>query len=605
MAEPLLWSADDLAVRAHAASAEVRRWALERLQDLYPDRALDVALGVLDDPEDAVAQSAMRILGASEDADRFGPPLLARWSTVSGSRFSTLASTLGLLRYLEALPMFEQYLIDLRDKRRKADLDEGYGIIAGLGAMHDAKARALLWVMTLGMPTKDALQLGIFKQILLSADDDDLVNLVPQSHEWAADLLEKGEIPPYAVAINAGRLDDAMRAVLRQGELTGALEHAGWQMGREPAFSVEFIQALEAMWVSPEGEPIFPIRDEAMRLIEERGHPVDAWRADWEASYTVTDYRRIVLVTARVLDLLAAAPSPHPAQRRSEAIAALAMLCLLQISQPDEAWLAADADPTTAVLAALVDPRKVVLSDVVERVVALGPTIVPRLLPLVNSHDEGWGIIRVIDVITLLAHEYPGSCDVAIPALIACIHDEQGDFAADAAQRALIAIGPLVVEPVAVTLLSTEDTTQQIYLASILGHVSTAKSTQALLTRYQQEGYADEILRSAIESNGSALFLEPLKAGWDSHDQATARTLIHLTDVNELDDPDRPVWDATINLFKSQWERARQQVFRGIDEPHFSSAAPELPLMMSKKKAVSSKEKQRRKADRKQNRKKR
>ena len=77
----------------------------------------------------------------------------------------------------------------------------------------------------------------------------------------------------------------------------------------------------------------------------------------------------------------------------------LALLAKLSVDQDDEARLEQAPDHDEMLLTILAENREHVLPDIIERVVALGLSIAPRLLELFVELDDSWGQIRIAQVI--------------------------------------------------------------------------------------------------------------------------------------------------------------------------------------------------------------
>ena len=226
-------------------------------------------------------------------------------------------------------------------------------------------------------------------------------------------------------------------------------------------------------------------------------------------------------------------------QRRREAALCLALLSQLSVGQDDQGVLQTASDRAGALLDILAAHRENVLPEIIEQVVSLGPDIVPRLLERFDPEDYGWAPIRIAQAVSQLARRYPGSCDAAIPLLIAAINDEQGDFLLEDCSEALSAIGPAAAPEVAAHL-SDEGTARPIYLAGVLGDIPTEGSVRALLAAIAKA--PDETQYAALADIGSPLAITPL---YDLHDDESPDwmdSLLILCEVNGINLPELPQW---------------------------------------------------------------
>ncbi len=289
----------------------------------------------------------------------------------------------------------------------------------------------------------------------------------------------------------------------------------------------------------------------------------------------------------------------------------MALLAQLSIDQDDEARLERAFDREAMLLTILAENREHVLPDIVERVVALGPSTVPRLIELLPELEDSWGQIRIAQVIGRLARLWPGSCDVAIPVLIDVLDDDQGDFILEAVTEALEAIGPAALEPLAVAMRA-DDLSRQIYSTGALGEIPADRAAEAILEWIAQRGYAEEGELSALKDIGSPLAIAPLIAMYSGapQDNALADALLVLCEINQVDHPLLPEWrrrtDKMWNLLdisQDTWlNRAR---FRGyLESPVERSAAQPMRSLHTRPKSVSKREQKKRVAQKRRNQKK-
>jgi hypothetical protein len=297
-------------------------------------------------------------------------------------------------------------------------------------------------------------------------------------------------------------------------------------------------------------------------------------------------------------------------QRQRESALGLGLLAQLNVESDDQASLETAADKTEALLAILTQLREHVLPDVVEQVTALGPGIVPRLIGLLNPEDFSWAAVRIARVIERMARLYPGSCDAAVPELIACIHEEQGDYMMEAASAALEAIGPAAVELINEHLRQTRDMSREIYLTGVLGEIPVESATRVLLDKIKAGKPVEETELSALASIGSASAIEPLYRMWKPGDHLLAEYLLVLCELNGVQKPELTEWRRLVQAQDERLGRAMAgevSLLEGLE--NLASFPPLIPTWQLEpkqrgaqpglKKGIGKKEKKKRAAQRK------
>jgi HEAT repeat protein len=309
-----------------------------------------------------------------------------------------------------------------------------------------------------------------------------------------------------------------------------------------------------------------------------------------------------------LFELFAAHPSPQPAVRQRESGLGLALLSKLGIGRDDQALLDAADDQASALLSILAQDREYVLPDIVERVAALGPQIVPRLTAMLDPGGFGWGMLRAIQAIERLARLHPGSCDAAVPGLVALLNDDQGDFVLEGASHALEAIGAPAA-PVMLAHLRDDDMARQIFLTGALQQIPTESAAQAILAWLADGEPLDEAHVTTLEGIGSPSAIEPLYALWKSEpDQVLAESLLVLCQLHGVSKPELPEWrqaveaqDAGVWQQQADIEPLLEQL---LGTPVPSLAAPKgepaaaQPRSARRPKGLSKKERQKRAAQR-------
>ncbi len=537
--EQLLWSFDDLKRFTTHPDTPVRSWALERLIKLFPRQAGEVLLTMLDDPGQFIAGKALDFLAQTGETDRYGPILLEHLQRAGGDRFGRLASTLAKLEYRPALPVI---LAHLQSGGRQIDSNEVFWLSEALGRFGGDEARQMLWTLLEHTPASDIGITTLMRAILQAAQPDDIPRLVqyyrtlpPANHTFRTPLSE------FAASVGVDRLVDELNRVAKNG-LAAMLERAEWWLDAQSQLSQTYLADFEIAFNNKSSGVYRLLLGEAQRLVEEREDDVSAWQAAWEAGERPTGYRRRVLYTLLILQALADQPQTSSSRLQPESILGLGLLLHLSIDRDDQVQLEVAADKTEALLAILTARREHVLPDVIERVVALGPEIVPRLIDLLDPDDFSWAPIRVIHTLEQMARLHPGSCDAAVPKLIAAIHEAQGDFIKEAAVDALVAIGPPAVELINQHLRRTKDLSREIYLTGALADIPVKSAPQVILDKVESGKPIGEMEIMALSDIGSASAIEPLYRLWKPGDHLLAEQLLILCEINGVRKPELPEW---------------------------------------------------------------
>lgn len=554
--EQLLWTFDDVVRFVDHPDLPVRRWALERLNKRFPDQAGEPMVTLLDDPDSYIALMASEFLPKTGDGERYGPILLERLKQAQGARFGYLSEALARLDHREALPLILERLERARRERESLDANEFLRLVKALGKFGGNEARQALWEI-LDSLSKDRLWAGAAMQALMdTAQPEDVARLVQIYRSWPPSQYGSRELDAFASAVGATRLAQEVKRVVEDG-FDAALERAAWWMGSEPVLSEECEDGLVAAFRRKHKDTFRVLLHETQRIIEQRGDDLVGWLAAWEAGDRPVGYRRRALLTMLILRAFAAHPHRHLNQRMQESSLGLSLLCQLSIDCNDQARLDASEDKTETMLNILTENRDNLLPGIIERVAALGPEIVPRLVDMLDPTDFGWGAIRIARAIERTARLHPGSCDAAIPVLIEAINDTQGDYLLEACSDALEAIGLAAVKPIT-ERLRDDDTARQIYLTGVLGEIPTESAAQAILDWVADGLPLEEMQVSALSDIGSPSAIEPLYALWKSGhymDRLLAEALLVLCELNGVQKPELPEWRRIVEAEESRLSR--------------------------------------------------
>jgi HEAT repeat protein len=608
--EQLLWTFDDVVRFIDHPDRLVRRWAFERLTKLFPDRAGEAMVAMLDDENDYISRQAAEFLAGAGDVERYGSAMLDRLRQAQGARFGSLAQALARLGDRRALPLVLE-----RFERGGEPLDvrEFLCLVSALGILGGDEARGALWTILKSTSEDDRLWAAAAMEALLdAAQPEDVTQLVRLHRSWPPDPYHSRRLVAFASAASASRLAQEMGSAARKG-FDAALDRASWWLGRPPMLSAACLDDLAGAF-QRDHRGVFDISlREAQRLVAERNDDLAGWRAAWEVGERPVGYRRQALFTLLILEAFAAHPGPDREQRRDESGLGLALVCQLSVDGDDQVRLGAAEDKTEMLLTILAEDRQNVLPGIVEQVAALGPEIVPRLSAMFDPRSFGWGVVRIAETIARIARRHPGSCDAAVPALIEAINGEQGDYLLVACSEALAAIGPAAVEPVA-QHLRDDDVSRQIYLTGVLGEIPTESAAQAILDWLADGHPLDEMEIAALSDIGSSSAIEPLYALWKPGDRLLAEHLLVLCELNGVQKPELPRWrriveaeEARLAHFLGGAESSLVKEDAGAAEPRetrpASGQSQARPARKSRE--IGKKERQKRAAQRKASRKKR
>ncbi|MBI1881169.1 MAG: hypothetical protein HYR94_23565 [Chloroflexi bacterium] len=550
--EQLLWNFEDVKRFTSHSDAPLRSWAVDRLIKLFPDQAGEVLVTMLDDQGRFIANKTLGFLAKTGEPEKYGPILLEHLQRAAGEHFGRLAMTLAGLGYRPALPVILAYL---HQDDQRLDFSEFLSLTHALGEFGGDEARQMLWALLEQARGPTEAVSPLMNALLQTAQPEDIPRLIRHYRTLPFDDGWHSPLSAFAATVEAARLVEEIRHEVKNG-LSAMLERAEWWLGEPLSLSASCLDDLKQAFDNNYSGLAEILLRELRRLVEERGDDVAGWQAAWAAGERPLGYRRRVLYTLLILAGLAEPSSPDLAQRRRESALGLGLLTQLSIESDDQARLETAADKTEALLAILTQSREHILPEIVERVVALGPEMAPRLIDLLDPEDFGWGTIRIAHVLEHLARLHPGSCDAAISKLIACIHEEQGDYMKQAASTALEAIGPPAVELINKQLRQTRDMSHQIYLTGVLGEIPVESATQVILEKIKAGKPVEEMELSSLTDIGSASAIEPLYRMWKPGDHLLAEFLLILCELNGVQKPELPEWRRLVEAEEKRLARA-------------------------------------------------
>ncbi len=601
-----LWSFEEIKRFTNHPDAPVRLWAIERLIKLFPDQAGDVLATMLDDQGRYIANMSLDFLAKTGEPGKYGPMLEERLQRAKGEQFGRLALALAELGYRPALPVI---LAQVNQENKPVGFNEYFTLTQALGRFGGDEVRQTLWAM-LEQPgvSTDAVSL-LIKPLLQAAQPEDVPRLVqyyrtlPFTDGWRTPL------SAIATGVEVARLADELGYALKDG-LDAMLERAEWWMGTPLSLSETVLDDLKKAFDDDYSSVAGILFREARRLTEERGDDVTGWQAAWSAGERPAGYRLRTLYTLLILEGLSKQSVTDATQRQKEFALGLGLLAQLSVESDDQAQLESAADKTEALLSILTQSREHVLPDIVDRVVALGPEIVPSLIELLNPEEFSWSDVRIAHVIEQMARLHPGSCDAAVSILIACIYENQGDYMKEAASDALEAIGPAAVALINNCLRRTRDMSREIYLTGVLGEIPVESAAQVILKKIEAGKPIDEMELGSLAHIGSASAIEPLYQLWKPGDHLLAEYLLILCELNGVQKPELSEWRRLVKAQDERMDKAMLGEFdlleglKNLADPLPSIPTWQLEPKKSKtlpggKRTISEKEKKKRMARRK------
>jgi hypothetical protein len=604
--EQLLWSFEDIKRFASHPDAPLRLWAMDRLIKLFPDEAGNVLVTMLDDKGRFIAGKALDFLAETGEPEKYGPILLEHLQRAEGEHFGRLAMTLARLGYRPALPLILAYT---NEDDRQISFGEYLSITFALGRFGGNEVRRTLWTLLEQAGSSTDMVKPLLEALLQAAQPEDIPRLVRHYRSLPFDDSWHSPISAFAGSVEATRLVEELGYGLKHG-LEAMLERAEWWIGVPLSLSEICRDDLEEAFENNYLDVASILLREARRLVEERGDDLAGWQAAWAAGERPAGYRQRALYTLLILEGLAEQSPPDLAQLQRESVLGLGLLAQLSVESDDQARLDTAADQTEVLLDILAQPREHVLPNLIDRVVALGPAIVPRLIDLLAPEDFGWAAVRIAHTIERMARWYPGSCDAAVLKLIAGIHEEQGDYMKEAASAALEAIGPAAVELINKHLRHTRDISRKIYLTGVLGEIPIESATHVLLGEIKAGKPVEEMELGALADIGSASAIEPLYRMWKPGDHLLAEYLLILCELNGVEKPELPEWRRLIQAQDERLARAMSGDLSVLEGPETLRAPlPPIPTwqleqkktktLPGRKSAIGKKEKKKRAAQRK------
>ncbi len=552
-----IWFLDDYQSFLRHPDPPVRRWAADRIEAQYPHQAAESFVGLLTDSDPHLQITAARAIGESGDT-RYEPALLAVFPESEGFIRNWLMATLGQLRSPTLLP---QLVAELETAPVHCPPDETQmlalrSLVKALGYYPDETARSALWHFVERYQDDDRITYAAFEGLLRFADPATLPRLVQRYGHLQPSAGDAWQQAIIALAEVAGvdRLTQELVKMMLDDpdDLILLLDH--WLEQEIPyseTFEDAFDEAASAAYLG-----LLPhILAELERVAADRGDDLSAWLAEWGTGERPNGYRWRMLYTYHVIATLVQSPPPHK-RRYQEAVAlSLALLGQALTDQHDEAILQATPNELirqAVLLGILESSRQNVMPDVIGQVVALGPGVVPHLIDTLQD-GHFWALPRALEAITEIARTHPHAADAAVSVILDLLDNNQSDYVLEPAEKALLAIGPAVIDPAAARL-GQVDFTYDIYVCSVLGNTPTRASAEALLSYIAKKQTLEEYEAEALADLGHPAAIPFLRDYYDwSGDPLLCTALYTLGLLNDYTGPEMAEWRAVALEYYAQF----------------------------------------------------
>ena len=219
--------------------------------------------------------------------------------------------------------------------------------------------------------------------------------------------------------------------------------------------------------------------------------------------------------------------------------------------------LAAARGESERLIDSLLGDRGGYMHDATESVASLGPGCLPRLLEKIDGSARkfSWGGLRAVNSIATMAERFPGECDSAIPSLIEAIDYEANCELADACKRALMAIGPNVVERIA-GYVGTDANVDRC-LCEVLAAFPTERSSDIIIDLLEYEDYIEGSHIGSLEAIGHPDAVSFLMDRCDPDNPTAVEAVLTLCAINDLDTSEVDRWLNSV-------EERRAQRYQGV-----------------------------------------
>ncbi len=447
---------------------------------------------------------------ANSTRPEFEPALLAALPNAHGILRRWILVALGRVRSAAILSQLIAECDAITDHHEDGlEYDERLGIVEALGWYPERDAQDTLWRLFERYRHDDTLMNKLVTGLLRYPDAETIPRIV-RKIGWlkpAEELFHFTAVGAIAEASLANPLADEITFALNDPD-EALLTLESW-LDYECELSDEFEDSFYKKARRNYRGALVDIFNEARRFCTVTNQDWSDWNSVWQGlPLTIGSFRWRMSTAYQWMRSFAEDPPRDNIIHRSVVGLCLALMGQFLIDEDDESNLAAASAPeelNSILVKILNSPRQHVLPDLVDRLAAQGPDIMPELVAALHQDDYFWPWLRALDAITRLAQIYPGSADSAVPAVLDKLQEEDSDEILEAADRALKAIGPAMVEPAAKRLkYDDEYPTNDIFILAALGEIPTMTSVKVILAYLERAGedeFAIEMLSNLAQES--------------------------------------------------------------------------------------------------------
>lgn len=562
-----LWTLADYERFLSHPNEDIRFWAKEHLTQEYPAEASRLLSRLHHDPNALLQFSAIQALGASNEPESEAT-LLALLPQVDDTHQGWITLYLAQRQSTPLLPtlLAQVAAFDLSKPAPASPLLDEMRVKA-LGEYTDPQALAALWRLCEGYRWDSRFQVTIYTALWRHPDAERLPRLLARLVQLRK-VNDHEHGSAWTVIGDTIGLGEMVAELMDIDDLTAFLEEVTEWWGVAP-FPDEQMASMRA---APTADALLSLVADLFRQTAiARGDQLTDWLAAWQSGAAPVSYQRRTLYGWQILTTLTQLPLATAAPYHRLAARTLALLTLGQYlrDENDEARLAAATTAEqrrAALLTILASPRQQVRETIVEEVVALGPTIAPDLIPILQG-EPYWPLERALKVVKQLAEAYPGSVDALIPALIDLLGQDRGDFVNEDCEYALRAIGPAVIKPLA-TAMTPDNSALAIYSAGVLAHIPVQAAVDALEEYISEQEEIDSFQAEQLFHLGHRQSIKFLRQFYDGKNPRLAQTLYLLGLLHGLETEEMAAWQRTVAADQRVRERedfGLAAVQRGLD----------------------------------------
>lgn len=532
-----IWKYKDYVERTQHPSALVRRWAVERLVDLYGHRAKRAVCELVHDEDVYVATTAIDFI-ASHGYTNWAFPLLAKFRESEGLIAGNCAVALARLGFEDAVSFFAEKF----DNIGNLEVDELVGILHALEAVPTLEAgRLVLRIAHLFEESTNGAFAAILVRSMLARNRRDLL-------EWAVNyflrrsfgLDDKGARVLEALMLGAGVLE-RVRRVQARGVFSAetAVHDIGKALGRlvPSDFLRRLTAAIGRKVVRRRTTALLSDLAEAGRVVLVEKNIIPSGE-QFDLDGLPNRIRCREMFNFHLLRTLARDRRlvEKLGRDEAEAVALLGVYALVEMAgemRRAERIEHEGAHPNEVLSlylhtrAPIINEREVLAAILQNGVIGDVERTCVRVL---EGRGEETAMVRAARLLGALKEPPP------VEALWECLAQDVADDVCAAAEAALGAIGTPAVRAIE-RRFDDGDANQKMYALGVLGRVPTRRSVEVVLRHLDElwEDYAD-FLVATMRDIGSADFIAPLEARL-MPDSEVEEAFLVLCEINGVEDP--------------------------------------------------------------------